>query len=152
MEDRNGDGLARGRPPFESGLIVGVAVAGIALAIAPAWSRFVRGWELRGAVVGPSMEPLLRDGDWILVDPDAFRRRPPRSGDLVVVPDPRKSSRVLVKRVVRADPGGSLELAGDNPAASTDSRRFGRVDPGDVIGRPWVRYWPPGRIGLLRRR
>jgi nickel-type superoxide dismutase maturation protease len=140
-----------GRPAFESGLLAGIAAAGLALAVAPVWTRLVRGWGLRGTVVGPSMEPLLRDGDWILVDPDAFRRRPPRAGELVVVPDPREPGRTLVKRVAGADQAGRLELAGDNPGASTDSRAFGPVDPGEVLGRPWARYWPPGRIGLLRR-
>ena len=142
----------RDRPAFESGLITGIAAAGLALALAPVWFRLVRGWELRGSVVGPSMEPLLQDGDWVLVDPDAFRRRDPRRGELVVVPDPRDRARILVKRVAGTNAQGLLELAGDNPGASTNSREFGPVEPREVLGRPWARYSPLRRAGLLRSR
>ena len=138
-----------GRAPFQSGLRAGVAIAAILLAATPFVSRLARGWSLRGAIEGDSMAPLLRAGDWILVDPDTYRARSPRPGELVIVADPRDPGHVLVKRVAGVDPGGLLELAGDNPGASTDSRVFGPVDPGSVRGRPWARYWPPGRAGFL---
>lgn len=138
-----------GRASFQSGVRAGVAIAAILLAATPFVSRLARGWGLRGAIEGDSMAPLLRDGDWILVDPDAYRVRSPRPGELVIVADPRDPRRVLVKRVAGVDPGGLLGLAGDNPGASTDSRVFGPVDPGSVRGRPWARYWPPGRVGFL---
>ena len=138
-----------GRAPFHSGLRAGVALAAILLASTPFVARLARGWGLRGAVEGDSMAPLLRAGDWVLVDPDAYRTRSPRPGELVIVADPRDPQRVLVKRVAGVDTRGFLGLAGDNPAASTDSRVFGPVDPRSVRGRPWARYWPPGRAGLL---
>jgi len=141
-----------GRAPFRSGLRTGVAVAALLLAATPFISRLARGWGLRGAIEGDSMAPLLRHGDWILVDPDAYRARLARPRELVIVGDPRDPQRVLVKRVAGVDPGGFLEVVGDNPAASTDSRVFGPVDPGSVLGRPWARYWPPHRVGLLPRR
>jgi len=141
-----------GRTAFQAGLRAGVAVAAILLAAAPLLARLRRGWGLRGAVEGDSMAPLLRDGDWILVDPDAYRARLARPRELVIVADPRDPQRVLVKRVAGVDPGGFLEVVGDNPAASTDSRVFGPVDPRSVLGRPWARYWPPQRVGLLPRR
>jgi nickel-type superoxide dismutase maturation protease len=137
-----------GRAPFQSGVRAGVAVAAILLAATPFVSRLARGWGLRGAIEGDSMAPLLRAGDWVLVDPDAYGARSPRPGELVIVADPRDPRRVLVKRVAGVAPGGLLELAGDNPGASTDSRVFGPVDPGSVRGRPWARYWPPGRVGF----
>ena len=138
-----------GRTLFQAGLRAGLALAAILLAATPFFARLRRGWGLRGAVEGDSMAPLLRDGDWILVDPDAYRVRLARPRELVIVADPRDPQRVLVKRVAGVDPGGLLELAGDNPGASTDSRVFGPVDPGSVRGRPWARYWPPGRAGFL---
>lgn len=113
-------------------------------------ARLVRSWAGRVAVVGGSMAPTLLDGDWLLADPDAFRERSPQVGDLIVVPDPRLHSRLLVKRVQSVDPDGWLRLAGDAPEASTDSRTFGSVDPGSVEGRPWLRYWPPRRLGRIR--
>ena len=42
-------------------------------------------------------------------------------------------------------------LLGDNRAASTDSRDFGAVHASQLEGAAWLRYWPPGRIGVLRR-
>jgi nickel-type superoxide dismutase maturation protease len=96
------------------------------------------------------MAPTLQPGDWLLVDPDAYREEPPTTGDLVLVPDPRQPSRLLVKRVAQIDPDEWLRLAGDAPEASTDSRTFGSVDPATVAGRPWFRYWPPRRRGRIR--
>lgn len=90
------------------------------------------------------MSPGLLPGDWLLVDPS----NPAAPGQLAVVPDPRQADRLLVKRV-SAVQDGRLLLRGDAPEASTDSRTFGAVDPGAVIGRPWFRYWPPRRIGRI---
>ena len=95
------------------------------------------------------MEPALRRGDWLLVDPAAYRRRAPRAGDVVVARDPRQPSRVLVKRVAGSDADGSIRLAGDAADASTDSRAFGPLPREAIGGRVWLRYWPPGRIGRV---
>jgi nickel-type superoxide dismutase maturation protease len=113
-------------------------------------ATLARSWQARVAVEGPSMEPTIRAGDWLLVDPQAYRERPPRPGDLVLAPDPRADDRLLIKRVDSVDPDGWLRLAGDDPDQSTDSRAFGAVDPATVAGAPWFRYWPPGRIARLR--
>lgn len=112
--------------------------------------RLARSWAARVAIEGPSMEPTLREGDWLLVDPDAYARRSPAPGDLVLAPDPREGDRLLIKRVESVDEGGWLRLAGDDPDHSTDSRAFGAVDPALVAGSPWFRYWPIGRAGRVR--
>lgn len=96
------------------------------------------------------MQPTLAPGDWLLVDSDAFAAAPPLAGDLVVVPDPRESSRLLVKRVdAVSDDGRELWLTGDSRDGSTDSRSFGSVSTSTVAGRPWFRYWPPRRLGRV---
>lgn len=95
------------------------------------------------------MAPTLLPGDWLLADPEAYRRRAPRVGDLVLVPDPRVPARLLVKRVAGLDADGRLRVAGDAPEASTDSRTFGGVDQATIAGRPWFRYWPPRRWGRV---
>jgi nickel-type superoxide dismutase maturation protease len=100
----------------------------------------------RVEVAGGSMAPTLRPGDRLVLVPGAR----PRPGDLVAVPDPRASHRLLVKRVVGAGPAG-LELRGDAPAASTDSRAFGAVAPATVRGVAVYRYAPPDRAGWLGR-
>jgi hypothetical protein len=68
-----------------------------------------------------------------------------------VAVDPRQPTRELVKRVASVDrAAGTVVLAGDAPDASTDSRTFGAVQLSDVRWRALVRYWPPGRVRLLR--
>jgi nickel-type superoxide dismutase maturation protease len=96
------------------------------------------------------MSPLLRAGDLVLVDPAAYRARAPAQGEIVVASDPRSPDRLLIKRVGSIDPVGWLVLSGDHADGSTDSRAFGPVDPASVRGQAWARYWPPGRVGLLR--
>ncbi|MGH9282075.1 MAG: S26 family signal peptidase, partial [Acidimicrobiales bacterium] len=89
------------------------------------------------------MRPTLAPGDRVV----AVRAGRVRAGQLVVVRDPRRPSRLLVKRVTEAGPLG-YAVAGDNAAASTDSRSFGPVPA--VWGRVVYRYHPPGRAGRLR--
>jgi nickel-type superoxide dismutase maturation protease len=117
--------------------------------LGPRAIRFQRAWEARVAVDGRSMEPALEPGDWLFVDPDAYLDRVPAPGDLVLAPDPREPERLLIKRVASIDGDGRLELLGDAPDESTDSRTFGSIDPSTVRGRPWFRYWPVGRIGRI---
>lgn len=42
-----------------------------------------------------------------------------------------------------------LFVMGDHRQASQDSRDFGPVDKGSVIGRAWIRYWPISQFGML---
>lgn len=103
-------------------------------------------WRLvRVEVHGQSMAPLLAPGDRLV----AVRGLPTRVDDVVAVPDPRQPSRLLVKRAVAVSPDGSVELAGDNSSASTDSRTFGPVPDPFVVGRVVWRYWPPHRRGAV---
>lgn len=96
------------------------------------------------------MEPAIADGDWLLVDPDAWRVRPPAPGALVLLADPRAPHRLLVKRVHTVFPDGSLDVRGDAPDRSTDSRHFGPVATADLLGRPWLRVHPLRRAGRVR--
>jgi nickel-type superoxide dismutase maturation protease len=91
-------------------------------------SLFARLLFRRLAVEGPSMLPTYLPGELIT----AVRRwRPVRVGDVVVVRDPREPTRWLLKRCA-AKSSGYLELRGDNPEASTDSRDFGAVAQREV--------------------
>ena len=120
------------------------------LALAPGGRRLVRSWRARVAVTGTSMCPTLEPGEWLLVDPDVYHRRPPRPGELVVAPDPRRAERLLVKRVAVLDIDGRVLVAGDARDVSTDSRTFGAIDPASLQGRAWFRIWPRERFGTLR--
>ena len=114
-------------------------MAGLGVALAS------RRWLDVVEVRGRSMAPSLLPGDRLLVESLTFRRRAPRRGEVVLARDPRAPERELIKRVHAAGP--DLDLRGDAPEESTDSRTFGVVPAAQVSWRAALRYWPPGRIG-----
>jgi nickel-type superoxide dismutase maturation protease len=107
-------------------------------------------WLRRVEVTGDSMVPTLLPGDRLLV-----RRVGPlgrlRAGDLVTLRSPPGPGRppVLIKRVLQVD-SGTVDVRGDNPSASTDSRWFGPVPASAVTGKVLYRYAPAHRSGALR--
>jgi len=74
------------------------------------------------------MAPTYQDGDLVLVDLDAYTRRRPRPGDVVVAKHPFWRDRWMVKRVATVDRTGAVRVIGDNRVASTDSRSLGSLD------------------------
>src|SRR5207244_4521991 len=96
-------------------------------------------------VVTLSMVSALWTCDWIVV---AEVVRCPRVGEIVLLRDPREPERLMLKRVA-AVADGACTVLGDRPEESTDSRAFGPVPLGNVLGRALFRYAPIGRIGWL---
>ena len=97
---------------------------------------------LRAVLVqGPSMLPVLRPGDCLLVRPGASAR----PGDVVVARFPARPGLLVVKRAVRREGGGGWWVESDNPAVTDDSRRYGEAQ---VLARVVARYWPlpPARV------
>lgn len=76
-------------------------------------------------VHGPSMWPTYRDGDLLLTVPAG--PIPLREGHVVVLEDPATRGHLVVKRVHRVTVSG-VDVRGDAPGASTDSRVWGPVD------------------------
>jgi nickel-type superoxide dismutase maturation protease len=125
-----------------------VPAAVVALLASTVLARTVR----RVVVKGGSMAPLLLDGDRLVVLAPLWGRPRVVAGDVVAVSDPRAVDRLLVKRVAALDRlQQTVEVLGDVPEASTDSRTFGPVPLGSVLGRVAYRYGPPGRTGPLVR-
>lgn len=46
-------------------------------------------------------------------------------------------------------PDGSYIVFGDNRPGSSDSREWGPIEKKRIIGKVWLRYWPPNVAGLL---
>ena len=123
------------------------------LKASPAAAAALLWWRLkpfRVAVAGRSMEPTLRAGDFLI----ALGGLRPRIGSMVVVEHPERSDLELVKRVTGAQrlaPDRALYwVAGDDAAASTDSRTFGPVESARVKGVIVARYWPRDRLRRFR--
>ncbi len=122
----------------------------------PHLRQFLRWVSSRRVVVrDESMLPTLLPGDRLRVDTRAYRRSPPRVGELVVAIDPEAPDRWLVKRVASVTPlpgptgRTAVTLLSDRPDGARDSRRFGEVAVERLIGRVYARYAPPARRGPL---
>jgi nickel-type superoxide dismutase maturation protease len=109
----------------------------------------------RVAIEGASMAPTLLPGDWALAAAGIRVRR----GDVVVVEHPARPGYEMVKRLT-AMPGENVGadrllgpdeywVEGDDPNASTDSRRFGPVRREALRAKVLLIYWPPSRRRLL---
>ena len=68
---------------------------------------------------------------------------------------------LLIPHLIDAGPDGRVNgrwwngpdeyfVLGDNPSQSTDSRTFGPVSVERVLGRVWLRCWPPKAWGRVR--
>ncbi|MEV1055587.1 nickel-type superoxide dismutase maturation protease [Streptomyces sp. NPDC049887] len=88
-------------------------------------------------VTGPSMHPTLAHGDRLLVHYGAAVR----PGDVAVLRHPLQQDLLIVKRLVERRREGWWVL-GDNPYAEGDSRVFGTVPEGLLLGRVRARYRP----------
>ena len=122
-----------------SGPLFALLGVGAGLGVALAGRRWLDVVEVQGQSMAPSLLP----GDRLLVESMTYRRRAPRAGEVVLAFDPRAPERELIKRVHAADL--ELDLRGDAPEESTDSRTFGAVPADEVRWRAVLRYWPPGR-------
>ena len=78
------------------------------------------------------MVPTLADGDFVLMASDGIS---PSVGQVIVAahPDPDRPL-LLVKRVESVTNTGALIVRSDNPNEGTDSRIFGPLEPGSVLG------------------
>jgi nickel-type superoxide dismutase maturation protease len=81
-------------------------------------------------VIGPSMEPTLKNGQTCLAVKGNFLARP---GAIAVFVHPARPEFVEVKRLVNKT-SGKWWVAGDNESESTDSRDFGAIEAAAIKG------------------
>jgi signal peptidase I len=94
----------------------------------------------------------------------------PERGDVIVFVFPEDRGKDFIKRLIgrnknmyyynRGDygaegqvvqvPQGYVYVLGDNSASSHDSRYWGFVPVGDILGKAEFIFWPPGRIRLIQ--
>ena len=106
-------------------------------------------------VFGHSMSPALNPGELVVVREGGFDDRSPRKGQLVAVRPTTLGGQAFVKRVAalpleRVTVDGKewqlskdeFFLLGDHTEHSLDSRVFGPVTRGELIGPVQARLWP----------
>lgn len=118
-------------------VVAGVAVAAAVRRHGAPFSRY--------AVEGPSMRPAYLPDDRVLVWRWAYMAGRPRTGDVVVLRDPQRDGHLLLKRIAKAPDGvrpgpSGVYVLGDNAAESRDSRAFGPVGRGSIVGKALLTY------------
>jgi len=131
--------------------------------LTPRWTPYERGdivvfdppetWSSEGhvpfikRVIGvPGDRIELRDGDVFVND---VKLEEPYVFDDDGVPHPTEPSPGNPSEW--QVPDGDLFVMGDHRRDSADSRSFGPIALGHVIGRAWLRYWPIDSVGILRK-
>jgi signal peptidase I len=104
-------------------------------------------------IYGTSMYPTLKNGDLVIVSKiSLFSRSSVRTGDIIAFFAPVADADVLIKRVSDREeaPDNKYFVLGDNIEHSIDSRQFGRIAEGKIIGKAVLILWPPGDFGTLK--
>lgn len=81
-------------------------------------------------VIGPSMQPALKNGQTCIAIKGGFLARP---GAIAVFTHPTRPELLEVKRLV-SKTNGKWWVAGDNKSESTDSRDFGTIHSSCIKG------------------
>lgn len=84
-----------------------------------------------------SMEPFCMEWDFVVVNRMSYFFSRPKVGQIVVLKDPKDSSRFILKRVTAVQ-DSFLWVEGDNKERSTDSRDFGWVRAEALLGQAKV--------------
>jgi signal peptidase I len=77
-----------------------------------------------------------------------------RDGEVLVngeaLDEPYLDQHTAGRMPAKVVPEAHVFVLGDNRGASNDSRYFGMVPYENILGRAWLRYWPPDEIELFR--
>ena len=95
-------------------------------------------------VKGQSMEPLCREGDFVLLDTLSYLIFRPRTGDIVVLSHPQED-RLILKYIVKekvTEHCSFYWVEGLNKGGSSDSRSFGWVPREVILGKALIIHKP----------
>lgn len=109
-----------------------------------------------------SMEPTVRQGDYVLADKTAYGRMAPQKGDIVIFLFPDDRSKRYIKRIealpgdtialpdgtVEKVPHGCAYVLGDNWEQSLDSRHFSYIPLRDIAAKVRQVYYSSGEEGI----
>lgn len=92
----------------------------------------------RFKISGHSMEPVLFEGDSVIVSFIPFFFKSPKIGDIVLFLD-NKNNKYLIKRIKEIDKENYF-LIGDNIKDSKDSRYFGYISKKNILGKVILKF------------
>lgn len=92
----------------------------------------------RFIVKGHSMQPVLNEGDHILVSKWAYVFSKPKKGDIIVFKTINEGKYIL-KRIQKEVSQGFI-VKGENRADSLGSNFFGIIKPNQVLGKFLLKY------------
>ncbi|KAI4298240.1 hypothetical protein L6164_031821 [Bauhinia variegata] len=119
---------------------------------------------------GPSMLPTLGSTNYLIYETISTRCDNIRPGDIVIVRSVENPRKYTTKRLIGMEgdtvtylvdpkesdkcetvviPKGHIWVQGDNIYDSNDSRKFGPVPYGLLIGKAFWKIWPPEGFGSL---
>jgi signal peptidase I len=125
--------------PAKCGPVPHVVVDGTAACAAPVPQEASVNF-IKRIVAGPGDEIYISEGHVI--------RNGVREKDSYIKPCDPGDARCNFPRPIRIPPGHWF-MMGDNRGESDDSRFWGPVPTGWIIGGAFATYWPPDRIGFL---
>lgn len=83
-------------------------------------------------IQGHSMEPLIQDGNTVLVSSIFYLFKNPKVNDIIAFKN--AAGKVLIKRITKKE-NGSFFIEGDNKKDSLDSKNFGMISKAKILGK-----------------
>ncbi len=86
------------------------------------------------------MEPLLKEGNRVLINSLAYLFSKPKLGDIVAFQAESQRGRILLKKINKCLPNNQYFLVGTNKNDSLDSHQFGAIKQEKILGKYLAKY------------